>query len=60
MTQDDKPMTIKDVRDSFVGEHPLVAVIRNALHELQTGDTVSRAYRATQVLEDALAEVADE
>ncbi len=53
-------MTIKDVRDSFVGEHPLVAVIRNALHELQTGDTVSRAYRATQVLEDALAEVADE
>lgn len=50
---------IKQVVDNFCGptekEQALLFSIRRAYQECTTGQIVSRAYRASQILEDALA-----
>lgn len=52
-------MEPKDVLHNF-RERDLRAVIREAYKEATTGETVSRAYRAKEVLEKAIARFDDE
>ncbi len=54
-------MDAKEVLNNFVSqEDPLVVALRAALLELTTGQIVSRAYRAQEVIEEALAKHAEE